>query len=167
VRRTIGCAWVVLLLALPACSSGTKADAGPTASVTAPSTTADPQAAVKAEVEAAYLKSWEISVEAYRTLEIERLVGRYAGAALETRKAEFERLRSAGHVVRLRVEHGDLSTGVTGETASVEETYRNHSVLIDRSTGAPLEPEPDEDVTVRYSFEKQEGRWVIVRTSRL
>jgi hypothetical protein len=162
VRRTIGCAWVVLLLALPACSSGTKADAGPTASVTAPSTTADPQAAVKAEVEAAYLKSWEDYTRAIRVLDVSLLTSSYADDALDTRRHEFEELRQAGQAAAMRVEHGPLQIQLDGSRAMVEDTYRNHSVLVDPATGAPLEPDPNNVLRRRYTLERRGSVWVVI-----
>jgi hypothetical protein len=158
---------VVLLLALPACSSGTKADAGPTASVTAPSTTADPQAAVKADVEAAYLRSWDVYAKALRSTDVSLLAGTYAAVALENLQREIVRLRDAAQAVEVRVEHGPLSVSLVDSSARVEERYRNHSVLVDAGNGRRVEEDPDDDLSIRSTLERRDGRWVVTYVESL
>jgi hypothetical protein len=155
---------VVLLLAVPACSSGTKADAGPTASVTAPSTTADPQAAVKAEVEAAYLKSWDVYLDAIRRVDDGRLEDTHAGAALETVRQEVGDVRATGGWVEGSVDH-DYSIEVSGGRATVVDRYVNHLVLY-RADGSPAEPDPNRQVEYRYDLERMLSGWRLVGIDR-
>jgi hypothetical protein len=151
---------VVLLLALPACSSGTKADAGPTASVTAPPTTVDPQAAVKAEVEAAYLKSWDVYAEAMADLRTDGLPDAYAGDQLARTRADVERRIADGRRARFSVEHHYVIEMQGPDLAAVKDDYINHSVVLAQS-GEPAEPDPNTSVSETYTLARRDGRWLV------
>jgi hypothetical protein len=44
----------------------------------------------------------------------------------------------------------------------VEDNYRNHSVVLDPSTGAPAEPDPNEMIYQRQTLKRLRGTWKVV-----
>jgi hypothetical protein len=159
---------LVLLLGVTACSSGSDAK-GPTASVGAPkttgsttTTTATPQTPEQ-EVEAAYLKSWDVYAKAMRTLDPAGLDDAYSGSALSLREDEVRRLKTAGMPVRIDVEHHySINVFDGARQALVLDSYRNHSVLLNAETGQPTEPDPNETLSRRYQLEEVDGSWKVV-----
>ena len=107
-RRALLRAALVLVVALAGagCSGDDDADASdsPAATVgTAPTTSTT--LSVEAEVEAAYLRSWDVYTEAVRTFDTSKLADVYVGDALTSRLAEINRLREANTPVRMDVDH--------------------------------------------------------------
>jgi hypothetical protein len=152
-----------VLCLLAACSGSSPAS--PSASVTEPPTSTT-TASVEAEVEAAYLRSWEVYAKAVRDLDPSGLEESYADDALTVVLDEIARLKTAGTPVRIRVEH-DFNTQITGDSqAIVMDTYVNHSVLLDPSTGEPAEPDPNKLVTDLYAMREIEGAWKVVHFER-
>lgn len=169
--RPLSGACVVLLLAV-GCSSGTAK--GPSASVAAPSTTERPTTTTakaltpEQEVEAAYLKSWDVYAKAMRNVDTSHLADVYAGDALQMRTEEINDLARLNRAGQIRVSH-DYSISVfdNGNRALVIDAYSNHSVLIDSQSGNPLESDPNNVVKRQYELRYLEGTWKVVYVKAL
>ena len=117
---------------------------------------------VEAEVEAAYLRSWDVYADAMRTFDTSALDEVYTGQALELRLDEVRDLEAANTPARMEVEH-DYTIEVDGETAVVVDAYVNHSVVLDPATGEPAEADPNNNLTTRYEFVRGGAGWLIAR----
>lgn len=170
-RRTLV---AVLLVALPLASacSGDDGDDGPSASVTTassrPSTTSSSVALTpEQEVEAAYLRSWDVYAKAVRALDPAGLEESYTGEALETVRAEVERYADANTPVIVDVQH-DITVGVlTATDAQVHDRYvsRTHRTGED---GTPIDDPTDESTyEEKYRLKRISGRWLITGFERL
>ncbi|MBW8825283.1 MAG: hypothetical protein JF603_02875 [Acidobacteria bacterium] len=153
-RRVI--AIVLVALTLGACSSGGGAK-GPSASVTV--TTLSP---VEREVEAAYLKSWDVYADAMLRLDTSRLSAVFDGAALRVKTAEVNDLRSAGHRGRMFVEHHVYGLEAGSGSAELHDDYLNHSVTLDATTREPTEPDPNQRIRRLYRLHQSGGVWKVV-----
>lgn len=171
-RVTAGC--VTLALAVIGCADGGDDAASPTTlaertttSTTAPqrpastTTTAYDPAAVEGQVEAAYLRSWDVYADAVYNLRLDEaaLTEVYAGEALELRRTEIQRRRAEGRASFVRVDH-HYEVVISDETsADVVDNFVNHQVLIDPSTKEAVEPDPNEPLLVRFRLVKLDGQW--------
>lgn len=169
--RTVSCMtrrWaaplLVALLAV-ACSSGSEAK-GPSATVPPPkttestTTTSTPQTPEQ-EVEAAYLKSWDVYAKAMRTLDPSGLDRAFAKDALELRRSEVAALKADGTPGRMDVDHHIAAIRVEGDKAKLLDNYVNHSVLLDPESGDPAEPVPNTPNSRTYSLERIAGQWYV------
>lgn len=144
------------------------AESAPSATVgTAPKTTTT--LSVEAEVEAAYLRSWDVYAEAVRTFDTTALDEVYDGSALRLVEDEVRRLREANTPIVVQVEH-DLSIQLADSmTAFVRDTYVNRNYRIDGESGDPIDATDDPGTYVElYELRREAGRWrvvVIVRES--
>ena len=118
-------------------------------------TTAFDPASVEGEVEAAYLRSWDVYADAVYDLVLdeEALEEVYAEASLEDRRrSEIE--APSRRRVELRwcaVDHDyDIERHLAPTTALVVDAYVNHQVLIDPDTKEPVEADPQQHA--RYAF---------------
>jgi hypothetical protein len=182
-RVTLGCA--VLALAAAACS-GDDGDAGATttteaATTTAPTTTTVPErppsttttafapTTVEGEVEAAYLRSWDVYAEAVYNLQLDEaaLSSVYAEPLLSVRRNELTRRVNEGRAAAVSVEH-DYTIDITGpDTAAIVDSYVNHQVLIDPETKVPVESDPNERLVDAFTARLVDGRWLIFDQRRL
>jgi hypothetical protein len=170
-RRTLVAVLLVALPVLSSCSGG-DGDPGPSASVetttSRPSTTSSSVAMTpEQEVEAAYLRSWDVYAKAVRELDPTGLEESYTGDALDTVRAEVADFAAAGTPVVVKVEH-DLTVGVlTPDRALVNDTYVNRNYRVD-AKGEPIDDTNDpgtyED---RYQLDLVDGRWLVSRIERL
>jgi hypothetical protein len=183
-RVTLGCA--VLALAAAACS-GDDGDAGATttteaaATTTAPTTTTVPErppsttttafapTTVEGEVEAAYLRSWDVYAEAVYNLELDEaaLSSVYADPYLPTVRSELASRIRDERAAFVRVEHAYTVDLVVDTTAAVVDRYRNHQVLIDAETKSPIEADPDEEVVDVVTLKLINGTWRVTRIEEL
>jgi len=132
---------------------------------TSTTTTAFAPASVEGQVEAAYLKSWDVYADAVYNLELDEaaLAEVYAGDYLATVSAEIARRTQEGEAAFVAVEH-DYSIQLTDSgTAVVVDRYQNHQVLIDFQTKEPVEPDPDELVTDVVTVALMDGIWKVIR----
>lgn len=179
---------VTLSLALAAAAvscSGDEPAAGPTTTgaptatstttTTAPerpastTTTAFDPASVEGEVEAAYLRSWDVYADAVYHLELdeEALEDVYAGELLEVRSDEISTRIADGRAALVLVDH-EYEIEMTGEsTALIIDRYVNHQVLIDPATKDPLEQDPNERIVDAFSARLIGGTWVMFDLRRL
>jgi hypothetical protein len=163
---------------LAACSNDGDPDAAPTTTgeraatttTTAPerptstTTTAFDPASVEGQVEAAYLRSWDVYAEAVYNLELDEaaLADVYAEEALSLRTAEVERRSLEERPSLVRVEH-DYEILVAGDgTANVVDHYVNHQVLIDPITKQPTEADPNDRLLVNSRMRLIDGEWRVV-----
>lgn len=114
------------------------------------------------EVEAAYLRSWEVYAEAALSLDQSELDSVYAKDALEIVRADIARFRRDNTPARFSVEHDyTITIGASG-VAVVRDDYVNHSVLLDAQTLEPIEPDPNKVIAEVYLLEEVNGRWMVV-----
>ena len=142
----------------PASSSTTTTEVPTTTTTSAPSSEA-PNGTAEHEVEAAYLRSWDVYADAMLRLDPSRLGEVYSGPALETRLGEVERLARLGSPARMEVEHDYEVVVITPNDGFVFERYVNHSVLLDRTTMRPIEPDPNEVVEREYVLRREASGW--------
>lgn len=136
---------------------------------TSTTTTAFDPASVEGQVEAAYLKSWDVYAEAVYDLELDEAAPAevYAGTTLANLIAEIEGRRTDGRAALVQVEH-NYEISMTGEsTAIVVDAYRNHQVLIDPTTKKPIESDPDEEVLFSFTLELIDEGWRVVLVERV
>jgi hypothetical protein len=151
--------WLLVLFALTAVACSHGGSEGPSASLTTPPST---QAqTVEEEVEAAYLRSWEVYAEAMLELDERSLSDVYGGEALSAAHREIEELREANQRARYQVEH-DYTIEVKGTEAFVVDSYINHSVTLDGQTGEPIEPDPNNRRRQVFVLQKEGGSWKVI-----
>ena len=131
----------------------------------APSTTAAPSSttlSAKAELLAAYDRSWDVYADALRRLDPSQLPTVFAGNALKLAQQEVAEHKANGQPSRVRVTHRARVLLVTATDGVVQDHYTNHSVLVDPATGKPTEPDPNEVVYQRQSLRRTNGVWKVV-----
>ncbi len=172
-RVTAGCLAVVLGAA--GCSGGGDASATTTTSAatsttttsTAPArpasttTTAYDPAAVEGQVEAAYLRSWDVYADAVYDLVLDEqaLADVYADDALELRRNEVQRRIDEGRASLVIVDHRYDVVLTDPATAVVIDNFVNHQVVIDPQSKEPMEPDPNEVLLVSFRMILQDGSW--------
>jgi hypothetical protein len=132
-------------------------------------TTAFDPATVEGEVEAAYLRSWDVYADAVYTLQLDEtaLASVYAGEHLATKRNEIRGRIDDQRAASVHIEH-DYSIDVVDEsTAIVIDRYRNHQVLIDPSTREPIEDDPDELVVDAVTLRLTSGGWRVALKERI
>jgi hypothetical protein len=132
-------------------------------------TTAYDPAAVEGQIEAAYLRSWDVYAQAVYDLELDEaaLAEVYAEDHLQTKRDEVQRRIDEGRASWVRIEHDYTIQQIDSSTAAVIDRYRNHQVLIDPVTKAPVEADPDADVIDLVTLKLVEGRWKVTRIEGL
>lgn len=137
----------------------------------APSTTTtafDP-ASLEGEIEAAYLRSWDVYAAAVYDLELDEqaLAEVYAGDSLTNLTEEIADRASTGRAAHVRVDH-DYDITVLGPTSAfVLDAYRNHQVLIDPVSKQAVEPDPDEKQLYGFTLDLIDGTWRVVRIEQV
>ncbi len=172
-------------LAAGACSGSGDADGSPASSertsTTASTTTTAPEraasttttaydpAAVEGQIEAAYLRSWDVYAQAVYDLELDEaaLAEVYAGEHLATKTNEIERRIDEGRAALVRIDHDYSIQLVDATTAVVIDQYTNHQVLIDPDTKAPIEADPNELVVDAVTLKPFDGVWKVTFKERL
>jgi hypothetical protein len=184
VTKTAAVAALVAVLA--GCSDGDGAAAptttgAPTPTTEATTTTTAPErmasttttafdpATVEGEVEAAYLRSWDVYADAVYHLELDEqaLAEVYAGEHLETKRSEIEGRIADGRAALVVVEHDYEIQFLDASTAAVIDQYRNHQVLIDPDTKAPIEDDPNEVITDLVTVKFVADSWKVSRKERI
>ena len=172
-----------MAVAVASCSGGDD-DAASTTTTLAPSTTTtttapereasttttafDP-ATVEGEVEAAYLRSWDVYADAVYDLELDEqaLAEVYAGVTLANLIDEINVRSSTGRAALVDVDHNYEITLLDSSSAVVVDAYRNHQVLIDPVTKEPTEPDPDEEVLYSFSLTLIDDAWHVTKIERV
>lgn len=132
-------------------------------------TTAYDPAAVEGQVEAAYLRSWDVYAEAVYHLELDEqaLAEVYAEDLLAARQSEIARRIDDGRAAHVRVDHDYTVQFTDADTAVIIDQYLNHQVLIDPVTKWPTEDDPNELLTDAFTLRRLEGEWRVVNQERL
>lgn len=150
---------------LSACAGGPEPmpTSPPTATspTSSPSPTAIGAEAIRAEVEEAYLRYWDVYASALLELDPSGLDQVLTGDALRIVTQQVEEQRAKNQPVRIRVEHHLRITILDATTASVEDRYVNHSVRLDPDTMEPIEPDPNQRVRRSYTLEKVGEVWKV------
>jgi hypothetical protein len=136
----------------------TAAAAAPTTTAVAPPTTVS----AKAELLAAYNRSWQVYADALRRLDPSRLGSAFAGSALRAAQQEVATQKANNQPVRIEVEHHPRVLLVTATDGVVADEGVNHSVVLDPATGKPTEPDPNERFRERRSFKFLDDSWKVV-----
>ena len=158
-RALLALCAVLAVASVTACGDD-DAESAPAATVATVSTT-NTTLSVEQEVEAAYLRSWDVYAHAMRTFDTSKLADVYVGDALELRLDEVKDMASANTPGRMDVEHDyEISVAPDGQTAVVLDDYLNHSVSLDAS-GKPTEEDPNEIVKREYRMRLVEGTWKV------
>lgn len=161
--------------AAPSTTAAPSSTVEPTTTTTAPermastTTTAFDPASVEGEVEAAYLKSWDVYADAVYHLELdeEALAEVYAGDGLSNLRREIENRIADGRAALASVDH-DYEIAVTGNTiASVVDSITNHQVLIDPTTKEPIEEDPNEAQLMNFVMERIGDAWYVTLIQRV
>lgn len=149
---------------LASCGDGTPSSPTTTGGSAASSTIAAPPTTLsaKAELLAAYDRSWEVYADALRRLDPSRLPTAFAGSALRVAQEEVAEHKAKGQPSLVRVTHRARVLLVTATDGVVQDNYTNHSVLLDPVTGMPTEPDPNEVVYQRQSLKRSNGVWKVV-----
>jgi len=172
-RRRLSSALLGLLVVAPLAGCGDDGEPG-TPAASAPASVDDAGARTtttealtpEEEVEAAYLRSWEVYAEAVRTLDPSGLEEAYADRALEVVAGEIADRAARSRPGLVEVEHDYRIQLISDRKAIVQDEYENHSVLVDPETGDPIEDDPNELIFETYQLELREGRWVVVHFVR-
>jgi hypothetical protein len=159
----------------PAASTTTVSTVDTTTTTTAPerepstTTTAFDPATVEGEVEAAYLRSWDVYAEAVYDLVLDEaaLAEVFAGEHLRTKIEEINRRIDNGDAAHVRIEHDYTIELVDSATAIVVDSYQNHQVLIDPATKEPIEEDPDEAVVDAVTVRLLAGTWKVTLKERV
>lgn len=132
-------------------------------------TTAYDPAAVEGQVEAAYLKSWDVYADAVYNLVLDEaaLSEVYADPLLGVVRNELSSRITDGRAAYVLVDH-DYEIQMTGtDTAAVIDTYLNHQVLIDPVSKQPTEADPNERIIDAFTLRRTDGHWVVLDQRRL
>jgi len=156
-----------MLLAMVVAGCGDDPPPSPATTTTgaaAPTTTAAPPTTLtaKAELLAAYDRSWQVYADALRRLDPSRLASAFTGSALRAAQQEVATQKANNQPVRIDVEHRPTVLLVTATDGVVADEGVNHSVVLDPATGKPTEPDPNERFSERRSFKFLDGSWKVV-----
>jgi hypothetical protein len=166
--RSLTAVAVTLALTLLAGCGGNAKSTPPNTTVSAaPSTTIAPSTtsttlSAKAELLAAYDRSWEIYADALRRLDPSQLSTAFAGNALKAVRAEVATQKARRQPVRINVKHDPKVLLVNATDGVVADEGINHSVVLDPATGQPAEQDPEEPFRERRSFKHLGGAWKVV-----
>jgi hypothetical protein len=170
-----------LALGLVACSDDEPDDAAPTTEERSSSTTTAPErpasttttafdpASVEGEVEAAYLRSWDVYAEAVYDLVLDEqaFAEVYTGDYLATVTREVEERIAEKRAALVQVDHDYDVEMVDEATVLIVDRCRTHQVLIDPATKEPIEDDPDEEVVDVVTLQKAGGVWRVSRVQEL
>lgn len=119
------------------------------------------------EVEAAYLRYWDIRTQAFLNLDSSRLGEVMAGDELARAETYIQDLRSQGRAAKMDVEHRIALPKVTSDEAVVYDEYLNKSVFVDPVTKQELKTDaPVETVKVSFYLSRIDGQWKVTGGAR-
>jgi hypothetical protein len=131
--------------------------------------TASPTAApsVEDQVSQAYLRYWDAYAEALLNLDPALAEGVASGQELQRIREEIETLRSQGVALRVVVEHNSVVLEASENSAVVFDEIVNNSFYVDPETKEPpVGSGSGEILRDTFYFEKIDGRWMVVRSTR-
>ena len=146
--------------AAPSTSADDTSTTSTTEASTPPSTVYAPDT-IEGEIEAAYLVSLDAFMSAMTNGDPSVLTSSHTGAALETLTSQVNELVANGDSARFEITH-DYEIGlVTDGLARVLDISENHSVTIDRESGEPTEPDPNEELLSTVTLRLENGTWMV------
>jgi len=116
---------------------------------------------VRAQVEQAYLRYWDVYADALLRLDPSGLDQVLTGDALENHLMQVNEHKANNEPVRISVEHDYLITIADETSASVDDNYVNHSVRLDPETMEPTEEDPNRRIRRTYTMKKVDGTWKV------
>jgi hypothetical protein len=116
---------------------------------------------VRAQVEQAYLRAWDVWADSLLRLDPSRLHDVLTGKALELVTAQVNAQREKNQPVRVRVEHNYRIALLSTTSASVDDRYINHNVRLDPQTLQPIEKDLSGRVHRSFTLELVDGIWKI------
>ncbi len=127
-------------------------------------TTGYDPASIEGQVEAAYLRSWDVYAEAVYNLQLdeEALAEVYAGEGLINVRTEIDGRIGDGRAALAKVDHMYRIAVTDDTTASVLDELTNHQVLIDAKTKDPIEVEPNQVQVLNFVMNRIGGQWRVV-----
>src|SRR3990172_10920228 len=156
---------------LAACNGDDGSDGTATASPAPSATeTVEPTGtpSLEDEIGAAYLEYWDVYSAALLELDASLAEEFAVGDELDRIKDEIEDLAVQGVALRVRVEHNFAVVEASDSAATVVDEMVNNSFLVDAETKEPPEAEGSgERFQDTFAMEKVDGRWVVVKTTRI
>jgi len=163
---------VTSALFVVACNGG---DGGETRESPTPAATrtATPEASptatppIEQEVSEAYLRYWDTYAEALLNLDPGLAEAAASGEELQRIREEIQTLRSQGVALRVVVEHNSVVLEASENSGVVFDEIVNNSFYVDPETKEPpVGSGSGEILRDTFYFEKIDGRWVVVRSTR-
>ena len=119
------------------------------------------------EVEAAYLRYWDVLAEANLSLDTSRLPEVMAGRELAQAQQQIEDFKAKGKAAKVDVEHRIALAKVTPTEAVVADEYLNKSVYVDPVTKAEFKTtSPPTVEKLSFTLRKIDGQWKVVEAVR-
>ena len=119
------------------------------------------------EVQAAYLRYWDVLTEANLSLDTSRLPEVTAGRELAQAQQQVEELKAKGKAAKVDVEHRIALAKVTPDEAVVADEYLNKSVYVDPVTKAEFKTTAPPTVEkLSFTLRKIDGQWKVVEAVR-
>lgn len=119
------------------------------------------------EVEAAYLRYWDVYADAVYNLDTSRLPDVMTGPRLERGLNEIQQLRDEGRAVDIVVENHPVVVQIEGDRAVVYDEYENRSYFIDPTTKEALShPEGSQTIRDTVTLTRVGQTWKVLDTVR-
>jgi hypothetical protein len=116
---------------------------------------------VRAQVEQAYLRAWDVWADSLLHLDKSRLPDVLTRNALQVITRQVNQQTRKDQPVRIRVEHNYTIALTSATTASIEDRYINHNVRLDPHTLEPIEKDPNHQERTTFTMELVDGTWKI------
>lgn len=114
------------------------------------------------EIEAGYLRYWDVLIQAYLNLDTSHLGEVMAGDELARVQKEILDLKAQGKAAKLDVEHRIAFAKVAPDNAIVYDEYLNKSVYVDPTTKQELKTsEPATTEKISVYMQKVDGSWKV------
>jgi hypothetical protein len=179
-RLVITAVLVATALAVSGCDGGdgdggrVNGQGSPTPAATATATVAPTQTppatttvSPEEEVEAAYLRYWDVYADAVHNLDTSRLADVMTGPRLERALNEVQQLRDQGRAVDIVVENHPVVVQIESDRAVVYDEYENRSYFIDPTTKEALSsPEGSQTIRDTVTLTRVGQTWKVLDTLR-
>lgn len=137
--------------------------AAPTSTTTDPSDLQVAKSPLEREIEAAYLRYWEVRAEAFLNQDTSRLSEVMAEAELARTRQQIDDLKAQGRAARIVVEHRIAFLEVSESRARLYDEYLNKSYLVDPQRKQSVQtPGPGGVAKVSYELKKIDGAWRVI-----
>ncbi|MHB1131014.1 MAG: hypothetical protein ACYC4L_01360 [Chloroflexota bacterium] len=141
--------------------------AAPTSTTTDPSDLQVAKSPLEREIEAAYLRYWEVRAEAFLNQDTSRLSEVMAEAELARTRQQIDDLKAQGRAARIVVEHRIAFLEVGETKARLYDEYLNRSYLVDpQSKQAVQTPGPGGVAKISYELKRIDGAWRVIDGTR-